>query len=329
MSGNEASWRAAADALHRAQTILAISHIAPDGDAVGSLLGICETLRALGKDVSAVIDDGPTAKFKFLPGSETILPRIDAGDFDLMIAVDSSDLSRIGLAGAYGMAHSKKVINLDHHPTNTLYGDINLIAPDAVAAAEVVFDLIQVMGCQLTERAAFALLTGLVTDTQGFRISATNSRTLEIAQALMKKGAPLSLIMAQTLNRRSYQEVRLWKLVLPSVKLRGGLIHATVTRANIAKAGLLTMTDGDLVSHLVNVDQAKISIVFKELPDKQVDVSFRSKQGYDVASLALGLGGGGHKQASGCTMDGDLAQIRSQVLPLARQAIRAGDAKLE
>ncbi len=324
----ESPWQAAADAIKTARTILAISHIAPDGDAVGSLLGISETMRALDKDVTAVIDDGAPPELRFVPGSGTILPSIDAGEFDLMITVDSSDLERIGVAGAYGMANSRKVINLDHHPTNTRYGDINLVVPDAVAAAEIVFDLVNYIGCQLTESAACALLTGLVTDTQGFRISATNDRTLEIARALMQKGASLSKIMAQTLNRRPYQEVVLWKLVFPSVAISDGLIHAAITRDNISQAGLDVMTDGGLVSHLVNVDQAKVSIVFKELPDNQVEVGFRSKPGYDVASLAVQLGGGGHTQASGCTMDGTLAQVRSRVIPLAHQVISAGDSGL-
>lgn len=325
----ETPWRSAAAAINAARTILAVSHIAPDGDAVGSLLGISETIRALGKDVTAVIDDGAPRELRFVPGSATILPSIDGGEFDLMITVDSSDVERIGVAGAYGMAHSKIIVNLDHHPTNTRYGDINLVVSHAVAAAEVAFDLLNYMGCQLTEAAAYALLTGLVTDTQGFRISATNDRTLQIARELMEKGAPLAQIMAQTLNRRSFQEVVLWRLALPSVAISDGLIHAAITRDNISQAGMDGMTDGGLVSHLVNVDQAKVSVVFKELSDNRVEVGFRSKPGYDVASLALRLGGGGHTQASGCTMDGTLAQVRSTVLPLAHQVISAGNSRLE
>lgn len=135
--------------------------------------------------------------------------------------------------------------------------------------------------------------------------------------------------MAQTLNRMPYQEVVLWKLVFPGVEMSDGLIHAAITRDNIAQAGLETMTDGGLVSHLVNVDQAKVSVVFKELPDNQVEVGFRSKPGYDVASLALQLGGGGHTQASGCTLDGTLTQARKLVLPLAQQVVSAGSSRLE
>ncbi|MCE2470582.1 MAG: bifunctional oligoribonuclease/PAP phosphatase NrnA [Anaerolineae bacterium] len=317
-------WQAAADAIDAARSILVVSHIAPDGDAIGSLLGIAQSLRARGKKVKAAIDDGVPAALGFVPGSESIRSALSAGDFDLLIAVDSSDLSRIGKAGAYGLENSGRAINLDHHPTNTRYGDIHLIVPDAVAAVEIVYDLLAYMGWDISTDVAIALLTGLVTDTQGFRISATNSRTLEIAQDLMQRGASLSQIMANTLNSRPYQEVELWKLVLPSVTLERGLIYATIRQCDIDRVGLKTMSDGGLVSYLVNVVQAKVSVVFKELPENQVEVGFRAKPGYDVASLALRLGGGGHTLASGCALDGTLQQARATVLPLARQVIAQG-----
>jgi len=320
----EVQWQAAADAIDAAQSILVVSHIAPDGDAIGSLLGLAHAMRARGKTVTAAIDDGVPSALCFVPGSESVVSTVSAGEFDLMIAVDSSDISRIGEAGAYGLEHSRRAINLDHHPTNTRYGDIHLIVPKAVAAVEIVYDFLAFMGDALSRDVAIALLTGLVTDTQGFRISATNGRTLEIAQDLMQRGASLSQIMANTLNSRPYQEVELWKQVLPSVRLDRGLIWATIRQCDIDRVGLETISDGGLVSYLVNVVQAKVSVVFKELPDKQVEVGFRAKPGYDVASLALELGGGGHTLASGCTIDGGLQQAKATVLPLARRAIKHG-----
>ena len=151
----------------------------------------------------------------------------------------------------------------------------------------------------------------------------------EIAQELMKRGAPLPEIMAMTLNRRPYQDIELWKLVLPSVKLEAGLISASVTQDDYARSGVDAMSDGGLVNHLVNVDQAKVSVVFKEMRADEIEVGFRSKPGYDVASLAYQLGGGGHKQASGCTIAGSLARVRDRVLPLARQAVDNGPAAFE
>ncbi|MDE2635379.1 MAG: bifunctional oligoribonuclease/PAP phosphatase NrnA [Chloroflexota bacterium] len=325
----EPQWQQAADAIAAATSILLVSHIAPDGDAVGSLLGLADPLRDQGKIVTAAIDDGVPPELKFIPRSDIVASTVAAGEFDLMISLDSSDLERIGQAGAYGMAHCRQVINLDHHPTNTRYGDIHLIVPEAVAAVEIVYDFLAHLGWRISPTAAHALLTGLVTDTQGFRISATNSRTLEIAQDLMSKGAPLSQIMAQTLNRRSFKEVELWKLALPSVRLKDGLIYAAIRQCDLRQVGLRKPGDGGLVSYLVTVDQAKISIVFKELPERKVEVGFRAKPGYDVASLAFQLGGGGHTLASGCTIDGDLQQVEAKVLPLAHQAIAEGAGSLE
>ena len=326
---NEPQWREAAVAIDAAQSILVISHIAPDGDAVGSLLGMAGPLRAAGKQVTGVIDGGVPPELRFVPKSETILPAIAKGMFDLMISVDSSDIERIGVAGAYGLAHSRRVINLDHHPTNTRYGDIHLVVPDAVAAVEIVFDFLAYLDSEISPATAYALLTGLITDTQGFRISATNSRTLEIAQTLMQCGAPLSQIMAKTLNRRPYEEVELWKRVLPSVRLKDGLISAVITQADIAHVGLRATGDGGLVSHLVNVDKAMVSVVFKELVEGSVEVSFRAKPGYNVAAVAFELGGGGHTLASGCTIAGALPLAQQRVLPLVRQAIAEGTDALE
>ncbi len=319
----EPDWARALDAIAAAQTILIVSHLAPDGDAIGSLLGMSLALRGRGKIVTAAIDEGVPEELAFVPGSDMVLPALSSGDFDLMLCLDASDVERIGEVGKYGLAHSRRVINLDHHPTNTRFGDIHLIAPCAVAAAEIVYDLLTFARWQISRDMAYALLVGLVTDTQGFRIPATNSRSLAIAQSLMEAGAPLSEIMARTLNRRSYAEVALWQRALPSVRLQAGLISATITQQDLKTAGLETMTDGGLVSHLVNVDTAKVAVVFKELPGA-VEVSFRAKPGYDVASLAFGLGGGGHVLAAGCTLAGGLQTARAIVLPLAHQAIAEG-----
>ena len=315
---------AALDAIAAAQTILVVSHVAPDGDAVGSLLGMALALRAQRKQVTATIDEGVPDELAFVPGSEIVLPALASGDFDLLLSVDASDIERIGEVGKYGLAHSRRVINLDHHPTNTRFGDIHLIAPGAVAAAEIVYDFVIYAGWTVSRDIATALLVGLVTDTQGFRVPATNSRTLAIAQALMDAGAPLPEIMARTLNRRSYSEIKLWQRALPSVQLDNGLISATITQGDFKSARLATMSDGGLVNHLVDVDAAKIAVVFKELPEA-VEVSFRAKPGYDVATLAFGLGGGGHVLASGCTLAGTLEAAQATVLPLARQAIAAGE----
>lgn len=321
-------WQDAVDAIQVAQTVLVVAHVSPDGDAIGSLLGLTESLRLMGKTVTGALDDGVPDYLAFIPNTESIVTEVSEGEFDLMISTDASDMERSGAVGAYGSAHSKTVINIDHHATNTGFGDIHLVVPSAVSATEIVFDLLVYMQYELSEDVAYALLVGLVTDTLGFRVNSTTSRTLEIAQALMQKNAPLSTVMQRTLNSRAYQEIELWKLAFSSVQLEDGVISANVTLADIENSGLNKSTDGGLVSYLVNVNEAKVSVVFKELPENKVEVSFRSKFGYDVATVAFELGGGGHKQASGCTVEGSLEEVRKRVLPLAQNAVQQGVSEL-
>jgi bifunctional oligoribonuclease and PAP phosphatase NrnA len=328
MTINNPQWQDAVDAIQSAQTVLVVAHVSPDGDAIGSLLGLTESLRLMGKTVTGALDDGVPGYLAFIPNTETIVTEVSEGEFDLMISTDASDMERSGRVGEYGFAHSQTVINIDHHATNTGFGDIHLVVPSAVSATEVVFDLLMCMEHDISEDVAYALLSGLVTDTLGFRVNSTTSRTLEIAQVLMQKNASLSTIMQRTLNSRAYQEVELWKLVFSSVELDNGVISANVTLADIENAGLDNPTDGGLVSYLVNVNEAKVSVVFKEQLENKVEISFRAKFGYDVATLAFELGGGGHKQASGCTVDGSLEEVRKRVLPLAQNAIKQGVSEL-
>jgi len=324
MTINKPQWDDAVQAIQSAQTVLVVSHISPDGDAIGSLLGMTTTLQSMGKTVVGALDDEIPDYLAFMPQSDTVVSEL-TGDFDLLISVDASDEVRSGKVGEYGRAHSKLVINLDHHPTNTGFGDIHLVVPTAVSACEIVFDLLGYMGHDISEDTAYVLLVGMVTDTLGFRIDATTPRTLEVAQALMQKGASLPQIIRRTLMNKSYADVQLWKSAYSSVELDDQVIHATITLDDVKKAGLEKPSDAGLVGHLISVNEAVVSIVFKEQPDKQVEISFRSKKGYDVGSLAFELGGGGHTQASGCTVDGTLDEVKKRVLPMAHNVVAEGE----
>lgn len=328
MTMSNPQWQEAVDAIRSAQTILVVAHISPDGDAIGSLLGLTESLKQIGKIVTGALDDGVPDYLSFIPNSDTIVSEIAEDEFDLLIVTDCGDMQRAGQVGTDGQEYSQKTINIDHHPTNPHFGDINLVIPTAVSATEIVFDLLSLMEYDMSDDVAYALLVGLVTDTLGFRVSSTTARTLEIAQTLMQKNAPLAEIMARTLNSHAYAEIELWKSAFSTVQLDDGLISATITINDVKQAGLDKMTDGGLVSHLVNVDEAYVSVVFKEQPENKVEVSFRSKVGFDVGTLARDLGGGGHTQASGCTIVGPLEDIRARVLPLARQVVEQGVSSL-
>lgn len=311
--------------LNAAQTVVVVGHVSPDGDAFGSMLGLGNALIALGKDVTIAVDGGAGEYVAFLPNVDAVKKELNQGEWDLYIQVDTSDEDRSGLCGAYAREHAAKTLNLDHHATNTLFGDVQLVDPVAVSATQVVFAWLTYMQVTLTPEIAVPLLTGLVTDTLGFRTSNVTAETLGIAQALMGAGASLTEITERTLDNRSFQAVSLWKHLLATVKLREhGIITADVTREALRSVGMSEPSDAGLVGFLVKVNEAMIAAVFKETAEGRVELSFRSKPGYDVAQVAFELGGGGHKQAAGATIDGPLEEARKRVLPLLKDAARKG-----
>lgn len=320
------NWADATEAVKNAQTILVVSHVSPDGDAVGSLLSTANMLTDMNKTVMAVLDDGVPDFLDFLPNADSVVTELKEGEWDLMISVDASDEERTGKAGIFGRENSKTVINLDHHPTNTMFGDIHLVMPEAVSATEIIFRWIETMSdYEPSLQVAMPLLAGLVTDTIGFRTSNVKSSTLAIATKLMDYGASLTEITERTLGNRSINIINLWSEAFTSVEVHaGGVIMANITQEALKKSGFKEMTDGGLVGFLNKVNEARIAVVFKELGDNKVELSFRCKPGFDIGSVAFELGGGGHKQASGATVEGTLEEVRKQVLPLVKKAARKG-----
>jgi phosphoesterase RecJ-like protein len=317
-------WIEATQALQNAQNIIVVTHQRPDGDAIGSLLGLGNAIRGMGKNITCAVDDGVPEFLQFLPYSDTIVSELQAGAWDLLITTDIADQKRAGLVGEYAFAHSQTVINIDHHPTNPRFGDFHLVHDFATSAAEVVFDWWQHMGLAYGKDVAQPLLTGLVTDTLGFRTSSTTARTLEVANQLMQRGASLTEIMARTMASQTAQEFELWKRILPNAILDGEVVYASVTQADAEAVGLEDTTDAGLVEFLVNINEAMVSAIFKERPDNQVGISLRAKRGYNVAEVAKHFGGGGHIQAAGATVDGTLDEIRQRALPLLHLATQKG-----
>lgn len=311
-------------AVQAAQKILIVTHVSPDGDAIGTLLGLTNALRQMGRRVTCAVDGGVPGFLEFLPGAGTVQAELKSGAWDLMISVDASDEERTGQVGIYGRAHSQQVINLDHHATNTLFGSIYLVLPTAVSASEVVYHWLNHIGHSITVEVAAPLLVGLVTDTLGFRTNNVTADTLGIAMKLMAAGASLHEITARTLDSKPYRSIELWKTALPSVKLQDEVIEGVITQADLQNAGLEDATDGGLVNLLVSANEAKVAVVFKELPDGRFEISLRSKTGYDVSQVAFSVGGGGHKQASGATIDGPLESARARILPLLKAVVAAG-----
>lgn len=321
-------WERAAQLLAAAQRIIVLTHIDPDGDAFGSMLGLAAALRDMGRHVTTAVDGGIDPAFRFLPGADAVQDQLNGHSADLVIVTDCSDERRIGDVGKAGRALGVPVINLDHHRTNTHFGDAVLVDASTVAASEGVLDWLDVLGARIGPATAQCLLTGIVTDTLCFRTSNVTERALGKAQRLMQAGGNLGEIVARTVSRTPAPVFMLWKAVMPRVRLEDHVIWAAISQADFRQAGIHDEDDGHFVSLLMQVDQAYVACVLTEV-ERGVDISIRSVPGFDVSAVALALGGGGHTQASGATLDGlTLAEAEAQVIPLLREAVRAGSPQI-
>jgi len=305
--------------LRRAQRILLITHIAPDGDAIGSTLGLRSLLLRQGKNVTCACEDAIPPYFRYLPGSETFVQTGD-GSYDLVISLDCSDRQRMG--NIYNPAlHTLPLLNIDHHVTNTHFGQVNWVDPDSVATCQIVLTLAESLNWPLSRQTATCLLTGLVTDTRAFRTANVTLETMQAAVRLMEAGAPLTEITRQTLDRRSLDTIYLWGQAFERIQCEGGILWTEVTQDMRRRRSVREEASVGLSSFLAGVREAQVVVVFTERDDGTVDVSMRAAPGLDVAQVALRLGGGGHPQAAGCTLDGNLKEAKTRVLSELRRSL--------
>ncbi len=317
-------WNKAGQLVASAQTVIVLTHVNPDGDAIGSMLGVAHALLSSGKVVIPAVDGGVPFDLTFIPGSDLVRAGLDGTAADLVIAVDCGDAARMGQVGQAALKLGVPLINLDHHRTNTLFGDANLVDLRTVAASEGVLDWLEQMDIPISAAAAHCLLTGLVTDTLCFRTDNVTSETLGKAQRLMAYGGQLAEIVQHTVSRMSMADFRLWQSVLPLVQLEDHVIWVAIRQEAFAEAGQIGNDDGGLVSKLIEVDEAYVSVVFKEKQDGAVEIGIRAVPGFDTADAAVELGGGGHKLASGATVREPLETLVPRVIELMKHVVRAG-----
>ena len=299
--------------ISEARNILVVCHIAPDGDAIGSLLGLGWVLHELGKDHTLACADALSPSYAYLPGSETIV-RQSTEDHDLIIALDCSDLKRLGTVYPRESLTTIPIINIDHHVTNSNFGTVNWVDPSVSSTAEVLTELVERLNIPFTPPMATCLLNGIVSDTCGFRTLNTTSHTLEAAIKLMAAGASLAEIAERIFNRRPLSSIRLWAKVIDRISLDGRIILGEITSAIRQESQASKYDDGGLANFLITADEADVVIVLGEKENGLIDVSMRARPGFDVSGVAVRLGGGGHPQAAGCTIEGALGEVRERVL---------------
>jgi phosphoesterase RecJ-like protein len=301
-----------------ATRVLITSHVRPDGDAIGSLLALGLALQDAGKTVAMVLSDGVPDSFKHLPGSDQIRTRA-VGEFDLIVTVDCSDLKRVG--AALDGYHAPDVV-IDHHITTEDFGGLNLVDPQAVATASVLARHMPDWDLKITPPIAANLMTGLVTDTLGFRTANTTSEALRQAADLLELGVDMSSLYFRSLVRRTYTATRYWGAGLSSLQRSDGILWATLTLADRSASGYTGNDDADLINVLSSIDEADVALMFVEQDPKKVKVSWRGlKPHVDVSQIARQFNGGGHKAASGAELSGTLAAVQDKVLAATRKAL--------
>lgn len=305
-------------ALIAAQQVVILSHERPDGDAVGSLLALTLSLERSGKKVAPILLEGVPSRFSFLPGADKVTADIPS-DSDLLILVDASDLQRTGFPTK--TLPRQPDINIDHHPTNTDFALINIVNHKASATTEILYDVIPQLGLEIDTEIATNLMTGLITDTIGFRTDSVTSRTLEIASELVGIGAPLAEIYARTLNQRSFVSAQYWGKGLNRLERKNGILWTSLTNEDRKVVGYPGSDDADLVNLLATIEGIQVVLVFIEQKGGKVKVSWRSRPGVNVAEIAFSFGGGGHEQAAGATIEGEMQEIQERVLTATRGSI--------
>ena len=304
--------------IKAAQRVLVTSHLRPDGDAIGSSLALALALLDAGKQVQVVLSDGLPASFKHLPGAEMVRTKAD-GVFDLIISVDCSDLNRIG--AALNGYHDPDLV-IDHHVTTEPFGTLNLIKPDAAATASVLACHMSQWGLTITAPIAANLITGLVTDTLGFRTSNTTSESLRQTADLMELGVDLSELYYRSLVRRTFVEAKYWGAGLTSLERTDRIIWATLTLADRKTSGYTGKDDADLINIVSSIEDADVAIMFVEQNARKTKISWRGlKPHIDVSQIALQYNGGGHITASGAELSGSLDEVRERVLEATRKIL--------
>ena len=300
--------------FNAADKILLIIHENPDGDTLSAATVIYSVLLKMGKNPAMVCKDKIPKPFLFLPGIDQIHHDLLFGDYDIITVIDCGDIKRTGFSERlkkFSLAKKKTIINIDHHPKNDLHkiAHINMVDYEASSTSEIVYELCLKMNVDFDKDLSTALLTGIYTDTGGFKHANTSDKTLKIAGELLKSGGRIKIITQNISLNKSIPALRLWGVALKRMHRNNklGIVSSVITREDLE---LCSATDDDLagVVNLINtVPDSRAAILFCETADSKIRASVRTESDcVDVSKLAGIFGGGGHRRAAGFTIDGHL-----------------------
>ena len=290
-----------------ARRIALIAHENPDGDCIGSALGLAHILHEVGKTCVPACADAAPRMLAFLPGIEMLRDTLDDEDFDLVIALDAGELARFGSLYERHRAFldSATILNIDHHISSSGCGRVNIIDPIAAATAELLVLFQQQAGLPLNRDAALCLLTGLITDTHSFQYTNTTARTMEVAAALLHAGAVPETVVKPVYRTRSLPLMRFQAIVIDNARTscNGRLIWSQATAATLAASGAQAEMDDNFAGMLRDIEGVQIAAFFKSYDEPAITrLSVRCAAPYSAAAICQRFGGGGHERAAGATL---------------------------
>jgi phosphoesterase RecJ-like protein len=314
--------RQLARALDKHDQFLLVSHIDPDGDAIGSLIALSALLEGKGKRRVAFDQDGVPEIYAFLAGSEKIKSSVETADgFDAAIFIECPNAERAGKKIAGILERIPLWINIDHHIDNTSFGHLNLVEPELSAIGELVYELFVFMKEPIDQEVAEAIYTAIMTDTGSFRFPNTTRRTHIIASELLALGVKPHEIYQNIYESMSVPAALINAKAHGTLEVRDGISCITITRSMLREAGATAEDTHDIVNFGRSIRDVEVALLFREA-EGGVKVSLRSKSFVNVNEIALQFGGGGHLRAAGCTVEGDMEQAKRLIFAAVGQALR-------
>ena len=314
-------------ALREGGRFAVLSHVRPDGDALGSQLALGLSLKRLGKDVRIWNEEGMLEKYSFLPSANLLTkPPADPEDVDVAIALDTAIQNRLGTA-LPAVRSAKVWINIDHHPSNPGYGDLVYINPKAPATGQILFELIRSEKLPIDAAIAENLYVAISTDTGSFQYPNTTARTFEIAAELVRAGVDVGRVSQLTYENYPRRRAELLRDLLGTMRFEANdrVASFSLSLATAKKLGVLPEDNEGLIDHLRAIHGIIVAVFFEELADGKVRVSMRSKsEKVNVCAICEKFGGGGHVLAAGARIRGTLAEVEKKILEEVRDVVGRG-----
>lgn len=313
------------EAIRESRTICVVGHIRPDGDCVGSQLGLTLALRAEGKRVVCWNEDRMPQKYEFLDRDQILEKPRRGKKFDCVIATDAASFERLGTVGPC-ITNRKLFINIDHHESNTRYADINWVSAREPSTGELIFRLLKIAKWPITQRIADCLFTAVSTDTGSFQYPSTRPGSYHVAGELVRRGADLAKICDEVYQSYPLSRARLLRHVYSHFKLthHDQIAYFWLKKADLARTGAESSDSEGLIDHIRAIAPVVVACVFEEIEPELTRISLRSKsEKVNVNEIAAQFGGGGHPAAAGARINGRPMSIQRKVISAIKKAINS------